>query len=104
MKILLNEEEILTEINANRNQLPSIDELHLEIWDCSKYKKVLVMSMIYRDTNRKVLKMEDYLTLEIAECNLENEIPIELQTYGRLLKTYLKKKFPNKKISSTLRL
>lgn len=102
MNILLSEEEILTEINANKKHLSSIDELHFEIWDYSVNNKRLVMSMIYRNPLDKALHMDDYLTIEIAECNTDNENPIELQTYGRLLKTHLKKQFPDKKISSKL--
>lgn len=102
MKIFFGKEEIITEISANRKNLPSIDELHFEIWDYSEYKKRLVMSMIYRNPLDKALRMNDYLVIEIAECNTEYENPVELQNYGRQLKSHLKKKFPDRKISSRL--
>lgn len=102
MNILLNEEEILAEISANRKKLPIIDELHFEIWDYSSNNKRMVMPMIYRNPLDKALHMNDYSTIEIAECNTDNEDPIELQTYGRTLKIHLKKQFPDKKISSKL--
>lgn len=102
MNILLNEEEILEEISSNRKQLPRIDELHFEIWDYSVNNKRLVMSMIYRNPIDKALHMNDYLTIEVAECNTDTEEPIELQTYGRLLKKHLIKQFPDKIISSKL--
>lgn len=102
MEILLSKEDLIAEINANRKRLPNIDELHFEIWDYSANNKRLVMSMIYRNPSDKALHMDDYLTVEIAECSTDNEDPAELQTYGRALKTYLKKQFPDKKISSKL--
>lgn len=104
MTILLNEDEIIAEIHANKKQLPSIDELHFEIWDLSRNRKGLTLSMIYRNPADNRLKMSDYLTLHIAECDTEHEKPVELQTYVRLLKTHLKRKFPDKKVSSNLHL
>lgn len=102
MDIFFSKEEITTEISANRKNLPSIDELHLEIWDYSEYKKRLVMLVIHRNPSDKALRMNDYSVIEIAECNTVYDNPVELQNHGRQLKSYLKKKFPNKKVSSKL--
>ena len=99
MKIMLNKEELISEIKANHAQLPDINELHFDIWNYAG-RKTLVMSMIYRNPVKHVLTRKDYVVFQVAQCNLENETPLELQNYGRSLKIDLRKEFPEKKISS----
>ena len=100
MELMLSLEEIKEIISYNKCNLPSIDEIHFDIWQTNYHKLELMMSLIYRNPNSNVLKMQDYQVYNIACIDTEHEIPLFLQKYGNETKKNVKRLFGNKRVTS----
>lgn len=89
---------LLTEINKQIEVLGQATKINIEIWETDRN----ILKLIIMISNGYPIKFNNAKTISVAELNTEEESARILQKEGQRIKQYVKRHYPNIKVTSEL--